>query len=100
MANVRNGNTWYVDTAGESLDVLNVRVTSVILTAGAGIAELLLGDGSSVASYPNKTSIKAAAETTVQVILDTTPVVFPNGIRIKTLTSGAQATLLTTTAGN
>jgi len=100
VANMRNGNTWYVDTVDESLSVANIRVTGIVLTAGSGISELLLGDAYSDSAYPNKISIKAAADTTVQIRLEDTPLVFPNGIRIKTITSGAQATLLTSTAGN
>lgn len=100
MANVRNANTWYVDTASESLTVSNIRVSSIVLTAGGSTSSLLLGDDVSDASYPNKLSIVAAANTSVQVRLEDTHMVFPNGIRIKTLTSGATATLFITTAGN
>lgn len=100
MANVRNANTWYVDTASESLTVSNIKIAGLLLTAGSSTSTLLLGDDVSDASYPNKLSIVAAANTTVQVRLEDTNVVFPNGIRVKTLTSGATATLLITTAGN
>lgn len=100
MANVRNANTWYVDTASDSLAVSNIRITSIILTGGGSTSTLFLGDAVSDASYPAKMSIMAAANTTVQIRLEDTPMVFPNGIYIKTLTSGATATLFTTTAGN
>lgn len=100
MANIRNANTWYVDTSDASLSVTNIRVMGIILTGAGSTSVLTLGDDNSADSYPTKLTLSVAANTTQQIRLEDTPLVFPNGIRIKALTSGASATLLTSTAGN
>lgn len=93
MANVRNGNTYYIDTDGEGLEEKNQAVVYIILTATGGAALLELGDNISGATYPIKVAIKAEADTTKHLILNESAMIFPNGIYVKTATN-CQATLL------
>ena len=93
MANIRSGNTWYIDTASESLEAKNVSLIGIILTASGGPAELVLGDNVSGASYPAKLTLLQPTTTTAHYILDQSPIVFPNGIRVVTATN-VKATLI------
>lgn len=98
MANVRSGNTWYLDTSDSSLPESNLRLSGLILTATTD-SEVVVADDISSASFPERLSVRALANTTVQIRLEDTPVVFSQGIRVKTLTSGAKVTLLLSKPG-
>lgn len=84
MANVRSANTWYVDTASESLDKKNISLMGVVLTGDGGAAELELADNVSGASYPSKLYLTQANNTTFHYDFSDSPIVFPNGIRVVT----------------
>lgn len=93
MANVRNGNSYYIDTASVNLDVSGVQVIGIILTGSGGAAELALADNISGASYPSKINVQAASGSTVHIDISDSPLVFPNGIRVVTATN-TKATLI------
>ncbi len=93
MANVRSGNTWYVDAASESLEAKNVSVIGIILTASGGPGELVLADNVSGASYPAKLTLLQPTTSTQQYLLADSPIVFPNGIRVVTATN-VKATII------
>jgi hypothetical protein len=93
MANVRSGNTYYIDTASVSLEIPGVQVLGVILTGAGGAAELELADNVSGASYPKKLNAQAASGATIHLDLANSPIVFPNGIRVVTATA-TKATLI------
>jgi hypothetical protein len=99
VANIRNSNTYWVDTGSQSLVVeKNTRLLGVILTASGGAAVLNLADDVVGASYPSKIEVAAASGTTTHLVLDQAPIVFPNGIRVVTATN-CRATLILAVGG-
>ncbi len=96
MANVRNGNTFFVNqqhiSDGDALDVKNIKATAIFITATAanGICELVDNTANEVKKLDLRVEISGRTEF---FDLALTPVVFPNGIRVKTLTN-AIATIL------
>jgi hypothetical protein len=87
MANVRSANSWYVDTASSSLEAKNVAVMGILLTASGGVAELVLADNVSGASYPAKLTLLQTASTSQYYEFINAPLMFPNGIRVVTATN-------------
>lgn len=96
MANVLNGNTWFVDTqyTSEADDLVRKQllVVYVTVTATGANGRIVLGD-----SGPNpatKFDLRVAAAGTTEIFrLDLKPALFPNGIRAITL-SNAVATIV------
>lgn len=85
MANVRNGNTVYVDATGAITDS-GAKVAGVVLTATAANAVLVLQDSSG--SPVNKVDLRVATSGSSQFFdFSVTPLWFPNGIEIGTLTN-------------
>lgn len=96
MANIRNGNTHYVDSTGTLSETKNVRVTGIVLTATTAGAVLVLKDPSTSAL---KIELRVAATNTSQYFaFRETPLYFPNGISVFTLTN-AKATIVYNEAG-
>lgn len=92
MANVANSNTIYIDATGDIANTRNVRVMAIIFTPDAANDQLILRDQTTTA---NKLRIRGAtAKDSVYLDLSSAPIVFPNGININTITSGAVATLI------
>lgn len=92
MANVRSGNIWYVDTAHSAAsDDLSgsVMVTGAIITSSAAAGRIVLADASTGAV---KLDLRLAA-INGNTSGDTRPipfpdsVMFPNGIKVSTLTT-------------
>lgn len=105
MANVLNGNTFYVDSAssgaGSYIAEKDVQLLAIMFTsATAGhtieLADLKqLSSGATAAAGSDK--LKLSVDATNQVVsvrLADTPIRFPNGIWIKSISSGAVATLV------
>ena len=89
MANVRNSNTYFIDATG-SVTAKNIKVVGVIFTA-SGAAQLIVKD---VTTGATKLDLKAtAANISQHFILDQSPIVFPNGIDVTTVTN-CTATLI------
>jgi hypothetical protein len=89
MANVRSANTFYIDTqysvAADELAVKNIRVLGVTVTATAASAIIVLADSSTAT---NKLDLRVATSgDSAHFDFSDSPVVFPNGIRPKTLTN-------------
>lgn len=89
MANVRNGNTFYIDTqrssASDDLIIKNLKVSDVIITVSAAGGLVVLSD---VTTTNIKLSLKVATdEETKHFKFHSSPVVFPNGISATTLTN-------------
>ena len=109
MANVRNGNTWYVDTSSAStssasfISEKNLKLIGVIYhvaTANTDAIELFDKNSTDNAAGVKKLTIKAAVATSTQQLrLESTPIVFSNGVWV-TLTGAPIATLIFTTQGN
>jgi hypothetical protein len=100
MANVRNSNTIHVDATGAitGSTEINVKVAYILFTPSAAEDNLVLKDDDN--SGDIKFDIRAAtAKDTMLFDFSYAPVLFPNGIYVSTLSAGAKATLITTTAG-
>ena len=97
MANLLNGNTFYIDATSPDLDRKQVLVTYIALTATGANAILVLSD---VGTAPQKKlELRVATSGTTQLFRFTdSPVLFPNGISVTTLTN-AVATLVIKNSG-
>jgi len=86
MANVVNGNTMKIDSTGDVLVKKNILVTCLIVTStGAATFELQDSDGT---TFVDKIRIKLdVADKTESLDLTNGPIVFPNGVRVKTVTN-------------
>lgn len=89
MANVRNANTFHIDTqystGTDELAVKNIKVTDVIVTATAAGGRVVLAD-----------SVTGAVKLDLRVVTDEeskhfrfheSPILFPNGIKPTVLTN-------------
>lgn len=91
-----HGNTAYSDTANKSISIRNIRVIGVVLRAShaSNPAILELGDDNSGRSYPDILHLAiAASEESRYFDFGKTPIVFPTGVRLKTVTD-AEVTLI------
>lgn len=103
MANIRSGNVWYVDTAhSSSSDDLStsLMVLGVVLTSSAAQGRIVLADA---ITGQNKLDVRVAAQNgntngDTQNFQFVTPLMFPNGIKVATLTT-AVATLFVRDSG-
>lgn len=91
MANIRNSNTFYIDTVyaadsdGTELLVKNIMVPYITVTTSNATNQLVLADATTGLT---KISIKIPTSLTTQTInFKDYPMLFPNGIRVKTLTA-------------
>lgn len=100
MANVVNGNTIKIDSTGVIvMNNKNILVTCIIVasTADAAVFELQDSDGSTDVDKI-RIGIKEADDTKAFEISNA-PIVFPNGIKVKTVTN-CEATLVFKRIGN
>lgn len=85
MANVRNANTYYIDTNATTLTEKNIRVTHVTVTASGGAGRLVLSDISTAAP---KVDLRVETDGHTEVFdFSDNPIVFPNGINPGTVTN-------------
>lgn len=94
MANTLNGNTLYLDTTSSNgLIRKNVKVSYIIFRAALVSDELILKDGSSSGTV--KVPLRAdTSNQTLFVDLSNSPIVFPNGVYVDTLSANSVATLV------
>jgi hypothetical protein len=83
MANVLNGNTWYIDATGDLTDSAG-RVHSVIVTPTAANFVLIIKEQAS--GTPIKFQVRNATADTAVINLQK-PMFFPTGINVDTLTN-------------
>ncbi len=98
MANAPNSNSCYVDTTG-ALSTIPTKVSAILFTPDSANDQLILknADGSGVI----KISLRSAvAKTTMHFDFSLVPVHFPQGVYVSTITSGATATIITTSGNN
>lgn len=91
MANVKNGNTIYVDATG---DVVNIptKVYGVLLTATSANAHLKLSDtAASVAKLDVRVS---GSHDSHYIDFSDNPLFFPNGVEVTTITNGVATLVL------
>ncbi len=98
MANARNGNTHYVDTAATLDSSKNLKVVRVTVTATSANAVCVLQDAASTPITKADLRVAAAGTTEVFDFLNA-PLLFPNGTKVSTLTN-AVATLIYSQGGN
>lgn len=89
MANRRNGNSFYIDTqysaSTDDLATPNIRVTQIVVSATAANAILVLSDPT---TGDNKAEFRVATSgDSSRFPFYDNPLVFPNGIRVLTLTN-------------
>jgi hypothetical protein len=88
MANAWAGNTIFCDTASASFAVPNIRIVGIIVRTNGGDARVTLGDNNSGRSYPTVLDFSVPSATLIYHLdLSQSPILFPSGIRIKTLTT-------------
>jgi hypothetical protein len=95
VANVKNGNTLYVDSTG-TLTTVPTRVTHILVSSTSNNAAFVLQDqGASV----NKIDIRVTPAHITQVIdLSDNPMFFPTGIKVSNITH-AVATMIYSVQG-
>lgn len=88
MANASTGNMYFIDTAPLSINVKQSKIAGILVhcTHASSSAVIVLADNNSGTSYPTIISFEVAAANEFEYISFPTPLVFPNGIRVKTLT--------------
>ena len=97
MANIRNGNTFYIDTqssgSSDNLEVPGLIVLGVIVTSTSSNPRLILQDTATTPA--NKIDIKppTGAET-YHLDLSDSPVTFPNGIKPSTVVNVTATVIL------
>lgn len=85
MANVRNGNSVYIDSTG-TVDASGVRVVGIVLTSTAANAVLVLTDNAG--SPVNKCDLRVATSGESQFFdFSISPLWFPSGLKVGTLTN-------------
>lgn len=109
MANVRNGNTFYVDstssggTATSFINEKQIKVSYIFFTTDNANDAFTINDlnpsTGNTAGDLKITGKEATADDSVWYDFSTSPMVFPNGIWISTLTAGSRLTLVLSKAG-
>ena len=108
MANVRNGNTFFVDTASNAgtlasfIEEKGIKVAFLSFTSNSIGDTLDLADLSptSTAAGSDKIVVRDDDATDTQTLnMIGTPMVFPNGLWIKSISAGAKATIVLTSRG-
>jgi hypothetical protein len=96
MSNIQTGNIIFLDSSSASFAGSNIRLVGLIVhcTHGSTAAEIKLSDNNSGRSYPTILHFEVpAASDFADFDFSTRPIVFPNGIRVVTL-SNCTATLI------
>lgn len=94
MANAQNSNSFYIDSTGSLTTKANTRVSAIIFTPDSANDQLILKDTDNSGSI--KISLRGATGKQSFQIDFFTPIVFPGGMYVSTLTSNATATIITT----
>jgi hypothetical protein len=90
MANARTGNVWHVDSAGALETSKRILVSDILLTTNAAGDTVVIGSTSSSAVV---LTLKNAVDESTEHYQFMTPLVFPNGLYIQSITSGAKVML-------
>lgn len=96
MANVRTGNKFYVDSTGE-LTSVRTQVAYILFTPANAGDQIVLRESAAGADVFQLQA--AVADDTKHFDFSARPIVFPNGIYVQTLTTGAKAVFILTEAG-
>ena len=90
MANIRSGNSFYIDTqrasASDDLLIKGIAVSTIVVTATAANGRLVLKDPATTPA--NKLDLRVATSgDSVLFDFNLIPVLFPNGLSATTLTN-------------
>ena len=97
MANIRNANTYYMDTTTASLTISNIKVLGVLVTATSANAILNLQD---VTTSDNKMNLRVATSGDSKYFdFADSPVVFPTGIKPSVVTNCVATAVIRETRG-
>lgn len=96
MANTRSANTFYIDTqhsgASDALDVSNIRVSHVTVTATAANGRIVLQD---YVTGATKADLRAATSGSTECFdFSSNPLVFAGGIKATTLSNAVVTCVL------
>lgn len=92
MANGRQGNIHWVDTAGDLSTEKNIKVAHIFVTATAASAILVLSD----TSDNNLLELRQPTSgLTLHIPCESVPLVFPKGLKAKTVTNCTVAIVYT-----
>lgn len=92
MANTRSGNTYYVDATGDLLTNKGIRVKAIIITPSGANGGIVLKD--QVTLSPKGTWTVPTSSQTTLFDLSESPLVFPNGINVGTVTTATAILVL------
>ena len=97
MANIRNGNTWYVDATGSLGDDRDVLVAYITVTATASFGRVVLADQ---VTGSLKMDLRVATNGDTQLFdFSSKPIRFPNSISVATLTNAIVTLVITNQGG-
>jgi hypothetical protein len=93
LANIRNGNTFYIDTqysgASDALAIQGVRVPYIQISSSAAVNNAILADlttGNIKVNFQNINNTGGAGDTRL-FDFSSNPILFPNGIKPVVLTN-------------
>lgn len=99
MANVSSGNSLYIDSVGAANSQKNtiVKFITVTATGGNGTVSFENNNGDERAL---KITLAVPHHNTLTVALDTSPLVFPDGVYVSAITNCVATLILTKTGGS
>lgn len=98
MANVRSGNSIYVDSTGSVASDVNIKLIGIFFTSATAGDTITLKDGTNAGAL--KLTLKNIDVSTHYFRLPDAPIIFANGIYVSQISSGAVATLVTRPQGS
>lgn len=98
MANVRTGNTIYIDSTGVVSIEKNLNIVAVILTATAASGRIVIQDNASTPQTKMDLRVATSGSSQVFPLVDS-EVSLANGLRIGTLTNAVATIILTSKGG-
>jgi hypothetical protein len=90
VANARTGNIWHVDSTGALETGKRILISDILLTTAAAGDSVVIGSTSSSAAV---LTLKNATDENTEHYQFVAPIVFPNGLYIQSITSGAKVML-------
>lgn len=97
MANAQRGNKILIDSTGQ-VTTSNTKVVHALFTPGSAGDEVVLSEAEGDADI---FVIRAsAAKNTLHFRFEVRPLLFPNGVYVSSISSGAKLSLITTTGGS
>jgi len=99
MANVKSGNTWYIDSTGDldgSISYTALNVHHIVVTSTGSAGTITLQDA---ATNVNKISLAVEANKTLHIPLRDNPIAFSGGIGVSALSNCTASIVYTKQSG-